>query len=167
MFVKDIRANGNCGFRAIAGLIGFGEDAWMHICQNLIDELRTLWAKYVDLFGGYDRACFIDNSLNFWESDRSAPLQNWMTMPDMDHLITSSYNVILHLLSFEQCLTFLPLRLVSLPSHEQVTITIEFVNNNHFVQVALIDDYSMPHIMIQWFRYKYDCTAVWITPYTE
>ncbi|XP_038678460.1 probable inactive protein kinase At3g63330 [Tripterygium wilfordii] len=55
MFVKDVKADGNCGFRAIAGLLGFGEDAWINVRQNLIDELRTFWAEYVELFGGYDR----------------------------------------------------------------------------------------------------------------
>ncbi|XP_038679431.1 uncharacterized protein LOC119980706 [Tripterygium wilfordii] len=154
MFVKDVRANGNYDFRAIVGLLGFGEDAWMHVHQNLIDELRTFWTEYVDLFGGYDRACSIDNSLNFWESYRAAPIQNWMMMHNMGHLIASSYNVILHLLSSEQCLTFLPLRSVPPPSHEHVTITIGFVNNNHFIQVTLIEDYPMPPIMIQWFRYR-------------
>ncbi|XP_038683661.1 protein FAR1-RELATED SEQUENCE 5-like [Tripterygium wilfordii] len=167
MFVKDVRADGNYGFRAIAGLLGFGEDAWVNVRHNLIDELRTFWAEYVDLFGGYERTCSIYNSLDFWEPDRPAPLQNWMTMPDMGHLIASRYNVILHLLSSEQCLTFLPLRSMPPPLHEHVTITIGFVNSNHFVQIALTEGYPMPPIMIQWFTYRYDCAAAWVTPYTE
>ncbi|XP_038693779.1 uncharacterized protein LOC119991505 [Tripterygium wilfordii] len=59
---SDIKADGNCGFQAIARLLGIGKDAWISVWQNLIDELRALWC-----------------------------------------------NVILHLLSSEQCLTFLPL----------------------------------------------------------
>ncbi|XP_038688749.1 uncharacterized protein LOC119987916 [Tripterygium wilfordii] len=90
MFVKDVRADGNCGFRAIAGLLGFGEDAW--------------------------------------------------------------------------CLTFLPLQSMPPSPHEHVTITIGFVNSNHSVQIALTEGYPMPPIMIQWFTYRYDCAAAWITP---
>ncbi|XP_038695464.1 uncharacterized protein LOC119992742 [Tripterygium wilfordii] len=74
MFVKDVRAYGNYSFRAIAGLLGFGDDAWVNVPQNLIDELLTFLSEYVDLFGGYDGACSIYNSLNFWESDKPTPL---------------------------------------------------------------------------------------------
>ncbi|XP_038702575.1 uncharacterized protein LOC119999129 [Tripterygium wilfordii] len=65
MFVKDVRADENCGFQAIVGLLGFDEDAWMHVHQNLIVELRTFWTEHADIFGDYYRACSIYNSLNF------------------------------------------------------------------------------------------------------
>ncbi|XP_038715075.1 uncharacterized protein LOC120008774 [Tripterygium wilfordii] len=86
----DVRAYGNCGFRAIAGLRGFGEDAWVNVWQNLIDELRTFWAEYVELFGGYDRTCSIYNSLNFCSEQclTFLPLRS-MPPPPHEHVIVT------------------------------------------------------------------------------
>ena len=37
--IKDVKADGNCGFRAIADLLGFGEDGWLHVRKDLLLEL--------------------------------------------------------------------------------------------------------------------------------
>ena len=37
--IRDVRGDGNCGFRAIAACLGFGEDHWLYICKQLLDEL--------------------------------------------------------------------------------------------------------------------------------
>ncbi|XP_028075130.1 protein FAR1-RELATED SEQUENCE 3-like [Camellia sinensis] len=39
--IKDVQADGNCGFRAIAGLIGLGEDDWQQVRRNLLTELHS------------------------------------------------------------------------------------------------------------------------------
>ncbi|XP_038720028.1 uncharacterized protein LOC120012663 [Tripterygium wilfordii] len=167
--VIDVTADGNCGFRAIAGLLGLegGEFAWSSVRCDLMEEVRTFWEEYVSLFGSYERACYIHNALVFFETNKPAPMDCWMNMPDMGHLIASRYNIILHLISDVQSLTFLPLRSIPPPHAEHRAITIGYVNGNHFVQVFMSGNYPMPPIMIQWFSYKYDCATAWATPYKK
>ncbi|XP_038678892.1 uncharacterized protein LOC119980308 [Tripterygium wilfordii] len=154
--INRCKVDENYGFRAPTGLLGYDNNAWANVQQDLIGELRIFWGEYVDLFGDYERVFSIHNPHIFFETEGPTPLENWMSMPDMCHLIASKYNVALHLFSYEHCLPFLPLHFIPPPGHECITIAIRFVNGNHFVQLALTDDYLMPPTMIQWFRYRYD-----------
>ena len=36
----DVQADGHCGFRAIAVLIGYGEECWAQVRYDLIEEIQ-------------------------------------------------------------------------------------------------------------------------------
>ncbi|XP_038678418.1 uncharacterized protein LOC119979867 [Tripterygium wilfordii] len=84
--VQDVIPDGNCSFWAIAVCLGFGEHAWDTIRRDLIGELSAFWHEYVAMFGSEEHALGVHNSLNFFELDRAAPVQHWMTMPNMGFL---------------------------------------------------------------------------------
>ncbi|XXG85435.1 hypothetical protein AAC387_Pa11g0511 [Persea americana] len=47
--VKDVNADGNCGFRAIAGLMGLGEDSWQQVFLvqgHPIPPIATNWIRH-------------------------------------------------------------------------------------------------------------------------
>ncbi|XP_028073199.1 uncharacterized protein LOC114275367 [Camellia sinensis] len=73
-----------------------------------------------------------------------------MTIPDMGHLISSFYQVVLVHLSIQQCLTFLPLRSTPTSVASRKEICIGFVNNNHFVQLILEPGHPIPPIATNW-----------------
>ncbi|GMP88160.1 hypothetical protein CsSME_00040240 [Camellia sinensis var. sinensis] len=87
--IKDVQADGNCGFRAIAGLIGLGEDDWQQVRHNLLTELHSNVVHYVQLFGSQERVDELNSILSYFEP--SPGFNHWMTMPDMGHLIASYY----------------------------------------------------------------------------
>ncbi|XP_019178337.1 PREDICTED: uncharacterized protein LOC109173552 [Ipomoea nil] len=164
MQVQDVKSDGNCGFRAVALCLGFKEDEWFKIRSNLIEELESHTMEYTDMFGtqGWYNAY---NMLNFFAQDRCAPVEHWMTMPEMGVLIASGYNVILYVLSMAGSTTYLPLRSSPPPWYEHVAITLGYVNNNHYVKVTLTGGYPMPTIAPQWAYFRYDCANAWMTPY--
>lgn len=131
--IKDVKADGNCGFRAIADLLGFGEDDWVRVRKDLLQELQCHSDHYRTLYGVEGTIAEITHALSYY--DDCPPYDRWMTMPDMGHLIASCYNVVLYHLSLQQCLTFLPLRSVPVPLLSRKDIAIGFVNGNHFVEV--------------------------------
>ncbi|KAJ4715734.1 Calmodulin-binding transcription activator [Melia azedarach] len=88
-------------------------------------------------------------------------MDGWMTMPDMGHLIASVYNVALFHLSIQQCLTFLPLRSVPVPTDSRKEIAIGFVNNNHFVEVFLLPGHPVPPIATNWYKFRHPCAKEW------
>ncbi|CAK8567197.1 unnamed protein product [Lathyrus sativus] len=73
------------------------------------------------------------------------PLDKWMTLPDIDHVIANWYNVILVSLGYPS-LTFFPMT----TSHSSnVSIyCIGFVNQNHWVQVNMNEGFPLPPITL-------------------
>ncbi|XP_028052871.1 uncharacterized protein LOC114257308 [Camellia sinensis] len=137
-FAKDVVADGNCGFRAIAALIGPTENDCAQVRHDLLGELHTHKEEYITLYGSYKRFEELTSILSDFED--SLGYTHWMTIPDMGHLVASCYNLVLYHLSLQQCLTFLPLRTVPVPQLDRREIAIGFVNENHFVQALSASD---------------------------
>ncbi|XP_028112685.1 uncharacterized protein LOC114310790 [Camellia sinensis] len=163
-YVKDVAADGNCGFQAIAGLMGFGEEGWLQVRKDLLKQLHAHSDHYRNLFGSQERIDDLTNILAYFEPNPG--LDRWMTMPDMGHLISSFYQVVLVYLSMQQCLTFLPL--TSIPTYvaSRKEICIGFVNNNHFVQLILEHGHPIPPIATNWWRYHDPCAVGWEVVYS-
>ena len=53
--VVDVVADGHCGYRCIAALLGMGEESWPLIRHDLYKELSQWRDEYATLVGGYDR----------------------------------------------------------------------------------------------------------------
>ncbi|XP_028079318.1 uncharacterized protein LOC114281076 [Camellia sinensis] len=126
-------SDGNCGFRAIAGLLDLGKNDWVQVRRDLLHELNNHKDEYVILYGSHERVEKLTHILLYFED--SPCFDCWMTMLDMGHLIASFYNVVLYHLSLQQCLTFLHLRSPPVTPADRREIAIGFVNGNHFVQV--------------------------------
>ena len=124
--VRDVTADGNCDFRAIAGLMGLGEDLWPQVRTGLSKELVTHVEYYKQLYGSQQRVKELLYIILY--QGACPPYDRWMTMPDIGHLIALHYNVVLYHLSIEQYLTFLPLRSVPIPTAARREIAIGFVN---------------------------------------
>lgn len=136
--IKDVQADGNCGFRAISASIyeELGEDGWKTVRQDLIKELNSHMDLYDKVGGSDGRALDLLQMLSFSQSP--APVGHWMTMPDMGHLIASAYECVLVHLSSQQCLTFLPLHSKPIPALKRRIIAIAFIYYGHFVQVCIL-----------------------------
>ena len=131
MYTKDVDGDGHCGFRAIADLLGHGEESWSVVRCDLMRELGIHEGLYKQVFveeGSVQRTML---TLNCFES--FAPQSKWFCLPEMGHLIATAYNVALVVLSPQISLTFLPL--LTGKEESPKVISIGLVNSNHFVQV--------------------------------
>ncbi|KAL8520604.1 hypothetical protein ACS0TY_011224 [Phlomoides rotata] len=102
---KNVMADGQCGFRAVAGLMGFG------------------------VFMQEERVGEVLKSLNCFT--KTARYKHWFTLPYMGFLVSLAYNVAFITLSNDISLTFLPLH--SAPPERPRSICMGMVNNNHFI----------------------------------
>nr|KJB31022.1 hypothetical protein B456_005G173000 [Gossypium raimondii] len=153
--VQDIRGDGNCGFRAISVCLGYGEDQWLYVRHQLLDELLSSYDVYARVFtNGIDE---LRNSLCFSQSP--APAEHWMVMPMTGILIANRFGVILNYLTKRGDITFFPLWRG--PEHFQYhhAITIAHVYDNHNVMVQLEGDYPMSTISAYWIRHRAPSTA--------
>ncbi|KAH7855581.1 hypothetical protein Vadar_026479 [Vaccinium darrowii] len=131
--------------------------------QQKPKTMGLLTDLYENVSGEKGRAKQLRHRLTYFD-DFPAPEYMWMTMPNMGHLIASTYNVALVFLSQCQCLTFLPL--LSHPLARQCkVIAIGFVNGNHFVQVYMKPWSPMPLIANNWYKYWHDEAKDWEKPF--
>ncbi|XP_027915159.1 uncharacterized protein LOC114174522 [Vigna unguiculata] len=147
-YILDVVADGHCGYRCIAALLGMGEESWPLIRHDLYKELSQWRDEYATLVGGYDRLEELRKSL-LVQSPSGANRDKWMTVPDMGYAIANRYNVILVCLSSVQNLTIFPLRTSPPISQSQHRlICIGHVYSSHFVQVRLQEDCPLPTVDI-------------------
>ncbi|PWA68991.1 hypothetical protein CTI12_AA302090 [Artemisia annua] len=130
------------------------------------DRLEMHRQQYVTMFGidGCDR---VQNRLDFFNIDEPAPIDNWMSMPEIGILIASHFNLILHTITNSGSQTYLPLRSSPPPWYQHTFISLGFVNNGHYVNILLKKGYPVPTVTQHWFYFKSECATAWITPYME
>ncbi|PWA98267.1 hypothetical protein CTI12_AA021560 [Artemisia annua] len=83
--VRDVRADGNYGFRAVAIGLNLHENAKPTVRYHLMEELHIYYNQYVVIFG--TKECDdVQKRLDFFE-DGFTPIENWMNMPEIGFLI--------------------------------------------------------------------------------
>ncbi|KAH1205615.1 hypothetical protein GmHk_16G046280 [Glycine max] len=136
--IVDVKADDNCGYRAISTLLGMGENSWSLVRNHLLKELGKWSDDYIKLFGGTDRFKELRRSL-LVDGLSMVIMDKWMNIIEMRYVIVSRYNIIFVSLSLQQSMTFFPLRSQP-PTDFSVhrIICISHVYGNHFVQVDSI-----------------------------
>ncbi|KAI5391986.1 hypothetical protein KIW84_076689 [Lathyrus oleraceus] len=156
--VVNVESDGNCGFRVIASLHGYGEDGWSMVRRELglelIDKDRS--TLYDKLFS--NRLSAVRESLMI-ESFGSQPPEKWMSLPDMGYLIANRYNVVLVCLG-NPCITFFPM--TSSHSPNVSIYCIGFVNQNHWVQVNMKEGFPLPPVTLDWKKFRSHIATTWM-----
>ncbi|KAH1212827.1 hypothetical protein GmHk_14G040918 [Glycine max] len=80
--IIDVKADGNCGYRAIAALLGMGEESWSLVQNNLHKELTSWSEEYINLVGGIERFEELKRSL-LVDVLSKVTMDNWMNITDM------------------------------------------------------------------------------------
>ncbi|KAL7202162.1 hypothetical protein ACSBR1_033775 [Camellia fascicularis] len=65
--MKDVDGDGNCGFRAIAGLLSLGENDWVQVRRDLLLELNNHRDEYVVLYGSHERVEELTRIFSYFE----------------------------------------------------------------------------------------------------
>ncbi|KAL3027867.1 hypothetical protein AAZX31_03G080600 [Glycine max] len=133
--IIDVKADGNCGYREIAALLGMSKESWSLVRNHLHKELTSLLEEYINLLGDIKRFEELKRSL-LVDGLSMVTINKWMNITDMRYVIVSRYNMIVVSLSRQQSMTFFHLRSQP-PSDLSVhhVICIGHVYENHFVQV--------------------------------
>ena len=160
----DVKPDGHCGFRAIAALIGYGEEGWFQVRYDLMEEIRQNKRQYDQLYPDREIA---DNLLFLLEYfGQPAPERHWMESMTLGIVIASRYNLVLHTFGENNwsCFTHLPLRSPPVPDQERREIAIAHVGQ-HFVQVFLHPHYPVPPFPMWWHNHSSDEAKGWATSY--
>ena len=145
----------NYGYRAITNMLDLGDDWWAQVRRDMLIEMNDFPYLYEGVYRRSKRLEEIRHALSHF--DGGAPYDKRMVMPDMEYLISSHHNMVLFLLSWPQCLTFLSFKTKQLPPASRRYIAIGIVNDNHFIEVSLFlyglwISYSVLNISYQFTR---------------
>ncbi|KAH1198034.1 hypothetical protein GmHk_18G051679 [Glycine max] len=172
--IVDVKVDGNCGYRSVAGLLGMGEDSWSVIRNHLLKELANFSEDYIKLFGGTERfeelrmSLLVDGLTKFdvYICFIQVTTDTWMDITDIGHVIASRYNIIVVSLSKQQNMTFFPLRsqLMANSSLHRI-ICIGHVYGNHFVEVYLKECCPLPPVSLLWSSNCHPQAKSWPNPY--
>ncbi|CAM8915042.1 unnamed protein product [Rhodiola kirilowii] len=151
--IVDVAPDGHCGFRAIAALIGLGEEGWMQVRSDLIDEIQQNKAQYDVIFPDNSTSDNLLILLNYFE--KPAPERHWMESMTLGIVIASRYNIVLHTFGRTNwsCFTHLPLRSPPVKDNERMEIAIGHVGN-HFVQLFLHPYHPVPPVPTWWWDHS-------------
>lgn len=158
---KNVKSDGHCGFRAVATLMGFGEESWVRVRQDLMNELTHNLHLYQCVFRENGRVKEVMDALNCFTE--FAPFENWFLLPYMGDLVASKYNVALIILDTQLSLTFLPLK--SAVSERPKSICMGMVNRNHFVQVLFGVGRPLPPVASSWRDHHRPIADGWFRAY--
>ncbi|KAL5153782.1 Protein FAR1-RELATED SEQUENCE 2 [Glycine soja] len=163
--IVDVKGDGNCGYRSVAGLLGMGQDSWSVVRNHLLKELANFSEDYIKLFGGTERFEELRMSL-LVDGLTKVTTDKWMDIMNMGHVIASRYNVIIVSLSKQQSMTFFPLRSQPLTNSSlHRIICIGHVYDNHFVEVYLKERCPLPPVSLLWSSNCHPQAKSWPNPY--
>ncbi|CAK8536918.1 unnamed protein product [Lathyrus sativus] len=157
----DVVSDGNCGFRVIASLHGYGEDGWPMVRRDLGLEIihNERSSLYANLFT--DQLAVVRESLMIEEFDPQPP-HKWLTLPDMGYMIVNRYNVVLVCLGIE-CWTFFPM--VTSFSPNVAIYCIGFVNKNNWVNMK--EEFPLPPVIVDWKKFRSPAATSWMLGLAE
>ncbi|XP_012844543.1 PREDICTED: uncharacterized protein LOC105964581 [Erythranthe guttata] len=138
--------------------MGFGEDNWGQVRKDLVDELYMNDAIYMNIHKVRDTLDKLEMRITC--SVTPAPYENWMSFPNMGHFIAFKYDIVIVLLSYLQCLTFLPLSSDPVPKGKKQEHGIALVDENH-VHLVLKKNCPIPHVADHWRRYHHPGASAW------
>lgn len=170
--VVDVRADGNCGFRAASSFVFGNEENWKFVRKAIASELKANRSLYQNFYvDPIDQA--IDRIEWYEENCRE---QYWMVTPEDLHAIATYFNVVIIYIAFgtnehstASCCTILPLyvseRNVTTPSQEICIAHIPVIR--HFVRLNLSANCPMPPIPWKWSRLRQESVRNWERPYAD
>ncbi|KAJ0494911.1 hypothetical protein HanIR_Chr12g0602891 [Helianthus annuus] len=167
--IKDVRPDEHCGFRAAAVGLGFEQDYFGYIRNQLLEELtgpnKEMWEYILDreVPGDYDQQV---PRINF-TGVGMAPREHWMEMPQAALLLANRFVVIVHILDIQGCSTVFPLYDPKYARDPHQFVSLLFVNRGHFIHVRLEGDYPMPPPNLTWSRRARQEALHWTENYTE
>lgn len=92
----------------------------------------------------------------------------WMTIPDMGYPSACRYNAVFVSMSKRLNISFFPFTLAPpMYTSMRTIINVGFVNDNHWVQIKLKPDSSLPHVTYHWRQNYTEDAKAWESTYTR
>jgi len=169
--IVNVKGDGHCGFRVVARHLGMDEEDHVLVCQALIQELRNHKSDYMPIYDTEERYNKILNGLYLPKCTSGiAPIDKWLTTPDMGHIIASCYKRPVVLLTLPEmggvCETYFPIR-SALPLNPHSNIMCLCLIPDHYLHVILKEGCLLPPSCKEWMNNKIGEAENWHFAYLD
>lgn len=141
----DVEGDGNCGFRALAVALGFGEKCWFLVRNDMVLHMQEHASYYEKTFGDL-RCRKLLSSIG--TCDSPAATEDWFTVPY--HCIIAANTYMQPVILFEEHAAFAGTSQMFVPDKMEIEKTMPLAllyKNSHFKGVTkLTDDCALPPI---------------------
>jgi uncharacterized cysteine cluster protein YcgN (CxxCxxCC family) len=129
--VFDPTGNGNCGYCCVAKALGYEEDGWFRVRNEMLNKAKEKRRVYSRLMG--DEAGFnsMINAVEVKSKDADIEESKWLSKMDHGQLIANTYQRPIVFLLVNEGITFLPLQIVAPGEGDPVYLL--HVNQKHWV----------------------------------
>ena len=155
----NVKGDGHCGFQVIARHLRMDEEDHVLVRQALIHELRNHKSDYLSIYAIENCYKYILDGLHPPTiSSGIAPVDKWLTTPDMGHNIATCYNRVVVLLTLPEngiCETYFPIRGAP-PLKPHSNIMCLCLIPDHYLHVILMEGCLLPPSCMEWNNNKID-----------
>jgi hypothetical protein len=133
-FIKEVfnpTGDGNCGYCCVAKALGYEEDGWFQVRNEMLKEAKENRRVYSKLQGGEARMKSMIAGVEVESKVTKIVESQWLSKMSQGQLIVNTYQQPIAFLSREECLTFFPLFIVA--PGEGDPIYLLHVDGNHWV----------------------------------
>ncbi|XP_076882642.1 uncharacterized protein LOC143531181 [Bidens hawaiensis] len=111
--IKNVRPDGNCGFRSIAMGLGIHEKLWPDIRRAMQNELETNEGWWRAMFSKEDERLYgwVHSSIPYSNTVKPAPPSRWFSVPGHGHVAIQTYGCVLVNLAGNHTESYFPLRI--------------------------------------------------------
>ncbi|OAV85013.1 hypothetical protein PTTG_30869, partial [Puccinia triticina 1-1 BBBD Race 1] len=103
-------ADGNCGFHCVAKALGYNEDGWFRVREEMLKEASEYRAVYTKLQGSNDVMTKILERIKVETKEMDIQPDKWLSRLDHGQILANTYGRPVIFLSISSCGTYLPLR---------------------------------------------------------
>ncbi|XP_076895609.1 uncharacterized protein LOC143548285 [Bidens hawaiensis] len=167
--IKNVRPDGNCGFRSIAVGLGIHEKHWLDIRQAMQNELETNEGWWRAMLNKEDDILYgwVHSSIPYSNTVKSAPPSRWFSVPGHGHVAAQTYACVLVNLDGNQIESYFPLRIGPDLIPDPVVISIANWGGDHWIYIKLVGDFPMPTLNLNWERSTVPAALEWKTLYGQ
>ncbi|XP_038708159.1 uncharacterized protein LOC120003298 [Tripterygium wilfordii] len=156
----DVPGDGHCAFRVVASFYGWDNDGWKLVRNDLANELHIYGQQYDKLLSPFSSTAELLSSVECYAE--MADAKNWIVMPYMGNVISTCYNVVVLLISQEQCVTFFPLRDPMPLEYKEGIMVFGYINDSHFIRMELEPDSPIPPVSNMWSDHHHINASGWL-----
>ncbi|KNE95985.1 hypothetical protein PSTG_10676 [Puccinia striiformis f. sp. tritici PST-78] len=123
----------NCGFRCVAKALGYEDDGWFRVQQEMVKEIVGNKELYMKLQGGEQELKRIVEGLQVKSKKTKIDPSKWLNKMAHGQVLANVYTIPVVFLSLVACNTFLPLKTGPHESSNTAPLYLIHVNGNHWV----------------------------------
>jgi hypothetical protein len=121
----------NCGFRCIAKALGYKDNGWLRVRNEMVKELTQNILTYYPLQGGEQAVRTIINRIKAKTLKTKITMAKWLNKLLHGHVLSNAYGRPIKFISKKESLTFFPLRVLPSDSGNHDPIYLVHSNGTH------------------------------------